>query len=208
MTTTSATSYVRSPRTRWYVVEVARLFGVPEHLIADVPLSTYGSGEKCEQLCRPRGGRKPMKIRTMLLAIVLLACAVPLLATDVEDLDSAKYRKVVLQAAQTTGNGVAWDMHGNNGHVWVRVEWSKDVSAGAVVIEGAEATTATGTWEPMAPALSVAQSAAACGVTAPLAAACRSRFDFDVPGAMQALRARISTTVSDGTVTVTAYAAR
>lgn len=148
-----------------------------------------------------------MKAR-LLIGLLILACAMPTLAADVEDLDSVKYRAVALQTAATTGNGTAWDMHGNNGHVWVRVTFSTGVSAGAVTIEGAEANTATGTWEPMAPALTVAQAAAGCGVSVPLAAACRARFDFYVPGGMQALRARITTTVADGTVTVTAYSAR
>jgi len=149
-----------------------------------------------------------MRARIILGAVILAAFAGALLAVDVEDQDSRKYRSVVLQNAATTGNGVAWDMSGNNNHVWLRITFTKNTSAGAITIEGAEANAATGAWEPMAPPITVAAAAAGCGDTVPLGGVCRARVDLYAPGAIQAIRARISTTVADGTVTVTAYAAR
>jgi len=97
-------------------------------------------------------------------------------------------RMEVLQSAQTTGNGTAHDLTFVSDEWAIYVEWSAGVSAGAVAIETALTKDYSGTWAPLG------------GVTATGA----SRVDvFAYSGATAAVRARISTTVTGGTVTCT-----
>ncbi len=96
---------------------------------------------------------------------------------------------VTIQDAQTTGNGTAIDRRGDTEFVFF-VEWSAGVTAGVITIEEAAETSYTGTWSSLTTAtFAVADSTEAVHLTT---------------AAYGALRARISTTVLNGTVTVRA----
>lgn len=94
---------------------------------------------------------------------------------------------VTIQDAQTTGNGSAIDRRGDSLYV-IAVEWSAGVDAGVITIEEASATDYSGTWSQV--------------TTVAWVAASSTEFVHIGPAALAAVRARISTTVTNGTVTV------
>lgn len=93
----------------------------------------------------------------------------------------------VLQNAQTSGNGAEVDLGGETREVTAYIEFSAGVTAGAVQIETAHAAGYTGTWAPLG---------AAVGFTASSVKVAQAA------GVFRAIRARISTAVTGGTVTV------
>lgn len=95
---------------------------------------------------------------------------------------------VTLQSAATTGNGTGYNVDGVAENLAFYIAWSAGVSAGAVIIEEAPDKDYAGTWSVISPA--VATSAAS------------STDVVHLQGSFKALRARISTNVVGGTVTV------
>lgn len=97
-----------------------------------------------------------------------------------------------LQSAATTGNGNERDLEGLFNDLAFYIDWSAGVSAGVVTLETADAVGYAGTWSTI---LAVTQTGA-------------SRQDVVVaPRApYRAIRARISTNIVGGTVTVKAEA--
>lgn len=93
----------------------------------------------------------------------------------------------VLQSAQTTGNGTAFLIDSSGRNFVIAVEWSVGVTAGVITIEEALTIGYTGTWSTLATVSWVAAD------TTEL---------VHLAGSFSALRARISTTVDNGTVTV------
>lgn len=100
--------------------------------------------------------------------------------------DALNARKV-LQNAQTTGNGNAQDLRGMGREHTIYITGSAGVSAGAVQFETAPTTDYSGTWAAIGSPVTVTASTTAIA---------------QVTGCFGAVRARISTTVVDGTVTV------
>lgn len=97
----------------------------------------------------------------------------------------------LLQNAATTGNGAEADLKGASQHVSIYITGSAGVSAGAVQLESAPTPAYAGTW-------------AAHG--SPVVVAASTTKIVQVVGSLGVIRARISTTVADGTVSVTAFA--
>jgi hypothetical protein len=94
---------------------------------------------------------------------------------------------IIVQDAQTTGDGTAIDRRGAPTFTFF-VEWSAGTSAGVITIEEAADATYTGTWSSLATVTwAVADSTEAVHLG---------------PAPYGAIRARISTTVTGGTVTV------
>ena len=100
---------------------------------------------------------------------------------------SAQPLFVTIQDAQTTGDGDAIDRRGDTLFVFM-VEWSASTSAGVITIEEASATDYAGTWSSIATVTWAVDDSTEAVHVGPIAGA--------------ALRARISTTVVGGTVTV------
>lgn len=97
------------------------------------------------------------------------------------------YDLFLMQDAQTTGNGNEFNGQRMRGEFVFYVTWSAGVSAGAVTIETADTAGYAGTWASLG---TVTTSAA-------------SKVDiFSYTGILAFVRARISTTVAGGTVTV------
>lgn len=94
------------------------------------------------------------------------------------------YEKI--QVAVTTGNGTAVRTNGRAAHHVVYVEFSAGVSAGVVTIEEASDGAFAGTWSKIADVAFVANAAVA----------------VHFYGCHLAVRARISTNIVGGTVTV------
>jgi lipocalin len=92
----------------------------------------------------------------------------------------------LLQNAATTGAGLAVDLGGITRELAFHVIWSAGVNAGQVKMETAFDVSYTGTWAPIATADFVASTVQVVQAT----------------GAYRAVRARISTTVTGGTVDV------
>lgn len=102
-------------------------------------------------------------------------------------MDTTYYEK--LQEGATTGNGVALSPAATNRkreHTFYIVG-SAGVAAGAVQIETAPSQDYGGTWAPLGNAVTVVASTAAI---------------VQVTGALLAVRARVSTNISSGTVSV------
>lgn len=95
--------------------------------------------------------------------------------------------RTFLQSAATTGNGTAKQFKGQPRELKFYIIGSAGVSAGAVQIEEAHDADYTGTW---------AAIGAAVTVTADTVKT------VSVTGAFRAVRARISTNIVDGTVSV------
>ena len=93
----------------------------------------------------------------------------------------------LVQNAQTTGNGTACQIPFGCKEVAVYIIGSAGVSAGAVQIETADKDDYAGTW-------------AALG--SPVAVTASTQKIVQLTGNLGAIRARISTTVVDGTVSV------
>ena len=93
-----------------------------------------------------------------------------------------------MQVAQTTGNGTAILLSGQEGPFVIAVEWSVGTTAGVITIEEALTAAYAGTWSSIA--------------TASWATATTVEVVHLAVGQYAAVRARISTTVEDGTVTV------
>lgn len=101
------------------------------------------------------------------------------------------YEEVVLQDAQSTGDGASVDLQCRNREAVVYVRWSAGTSAGAVTVETASDPAYAGAWA----SLAVVAWAAA------------DREDVvQVTGALRAVRTRISTAVVGGTVTTKLHA--
>lgn len=97
------------------------------------------------------------------------------------------YQEGLLQDAASTGNGTAVDLQCRTRETTVYASWSSGTSAGVVTVETAEDDGYTGTWASLG---TISWSAA-------------SKQDvMQITGALRAVRARISTTVTGGTVTV------
>ena len=97
---------------------------------------------------------------------------------------------VTLQNAQTSGNGLAIAIPPSFIHHKIIISWSAGVGAGAIQPENADNPNYSGTWAPVGGG-PIAFSAASSEIT------------FEFVGVFAAIRARISTTVTGGTVTVT-----
>lgn len=95
-------------------------------------------------------------------------------------------RRFKLQSAATTGNGTPAKLEGLTRENTVYIIGSSGVSAGAVQIETADDAAYAGTW-------------AALGT--PITVVASTQIAVQITGAFGALRARVSTTVSGGTVT-------
>ncbi|MBI4916883.1 MAG: hypothetical protein HY825_13630 [Acidobacteria bacterium] len=135
-----------------------------------------------------------MKRTRLLAAVAALAvlCAMSAAATDYTYSGpvASAVRTIPLQAAAATGNGNTWNTRGAINDNLVFVAWSAGCSAGVVTIETAETAAYAGTWAPLT---TVSWSAA-------------SKTDVvQIIGPIGVIRARISTAVVGGTVTVTAY---
>jgi len=96
---------------------------------------------------------------------------------------------VVLQDEQTTGNGLAIAIPPSFNNHRINIKGNGAVGAGAIQIESAETNDYSGTWSPIAGSpITVPQSA---------------EIDVNFTGVYKHIRARISTTVTVSTVTVT-----
>lgn len=93
-----------------------------------------------------------------------------------------------LQSAATTGNGTEVDLKGECSAVSFYIKGSSGVSAGAVTLESASVSGYAGTWAP---------------IGSPVTVIADTEQMVSVAGVCYLIvRARISTTVADGTVTV------
>jgi len=92
----------------------------------------------------------------------------------------------VLQQAQASGNGLAAELNGVR-QITAYVTGNGAVSAGAVQLETAPNATFTGTWAALGTAVTVVANATVVATTI---------------GSFKAIRARISTPITGGTVTV------
>ena len=102
------------------------------------------------------------------------------------------FHDYLLQNAATTGNGTAVDFEGQLRELAIYIIWSAGVSAGAIQVETADATDYTGTWSALHPA--------------PVTFTASKQDTVMISGILKALRARISTNIVGGTVTVKLYA--
>jgi hypothetical protein len=90
--------------------------------------------------------------------------------------------------ALTTGTSEAFDFTLTSSNYVAYIIWSSGVTAGAVQLETAETTSYAGTWAP---------------IGSPVATSAASKVDVvHFTGPLMAVRARITTTVAGGTVTV------
>lgn len=93
----------------------------------------------------------------------------------------------VLQSAATTGNGTVAELDGMAARLTLYIIGSAGVGAGAVQLETAHDPAYAGTWAPLG--------------GAPVTVAADTVKTVSVEGAFLAVRSRISTTVTGGTVT-------
>jgi hypothetical protein len=93
-----------------------------------------------------------------------------------------------LQVAATSGNGTAIQTGGWTRENTLYITGTASVSAGAIQPETADESTYAGTWAPLGGEIAVSTGTQI----------------FQVTGAIRALRARISSNVAGGTVTVMA----
>ena len=95
---------------------------------------------------------------------------------------------VTLQSAATTGNGIAVAVPKNLVYHRINVKGNGTIGAGAIQVESADNPGYTGTWNPIGSPISVVSSA---------------EIEVVFTGSYAASRARISTTVTTTSVTVT-----
>ncbi|MDD2857799.1 MAG: hypothetical protein PHU75_03905 [Candidatus Nanopelagicales bacterium] len=130
-------------------------------------------------------------MRRYLVILALLILPAIAAAQNYESPTTTAQGPYTLQSAATTGNGATWTTRHSTAVTVLYLRWSAGCSAGAVTFETAEDDQAgsAGTWAPLA---TVNWSAA-------------SKVDeIKIFGAIGTIRARISTNVVGGTVTVTA----
>lgn len=96
----------------------------------------------------------------------------------------------LLQDAQTTGNGTPLDVRNSGPEMGFYLIWSAGVNAGVVTIETADTSAYSGTWFPISVANFLDGSTGYVGIE----------------GVFHYIRARISTNVTGGTVTVKLFA--
>lgn len=94
--------------------------------------------------------------------------------------------------AVTTGTGTAYGFFRIADGFTAYIDWATSTTAGAVQFEAATTTTYAGTWAPLGPPIVFSG-------TAP------NQQIFQYVGPIKAVRARVTTTVVGGTVTVTIY---
>ena len=95
---------------------------------------------------------------------------------------------MVLQNAQTTGNGTAIPIPSSFRRHKFTIKGLPTISAGAIQLESADAVDYAGTWNPLG--------------GGPITVVDASEIEYNFEGIYGALRARISTTIVGGTVTV------
>lgn len=88
-----------------------------------------------------------------------------------------------LQSAATTGNGTAYDLKGESCEITFYIIPSGTVSGGGVIFETADTTDYSGTWSPLADAITPATT---------------TMVHRSFTGAFQAVRARISSNITGG----------
>ena len=101
---------------------------------------------------------------------------------------TAGHPPIVLQDAATTGDGDVLHVNGKTKEVSVYVDWGAGVGAGQVIVESASSPSYAGTWAPIAT----------------LNYLVNAEHLVQITGYLIALRARISSDITGGTVTVTA----
>lgn len=111
----------------------------------------------------------------------------------IESIKRSPESGVVLQNAATTGNGNTWNLNASVGAIALYVAWSAGCSAGVVTIETASDPDYTGRWAPL-----YSENWSAASI----------QDIIQISGALEAIRARISTPISGGTVTVTGSAVK
>lgn len=128
--------------------------------------------------------------KALLIGIILALASICSFATDYETTSmSLAQGPYTLQSAATTGNGNTWNTKNWVQTVTIVIDWSAGCSAGGVTIETADVATYAGTWAPL---VVVAWSAA-------------SKQDVvQILAPVGVVRARISTNVVGGTVTIKA----
>lgn len=124
-------------------------------------------------------------IGLVLAAICLLSLGLSLSFRDAYSQQTGSGQPIVSLSAATTGTGTVVSV-GNSTQVGWSVIWSAGVSAGQVIVETADSPTYAGTWAPLDTQNFAANAMAVGTRTGPL------RF----------VRARVSTNVVGGTVTV------
>jgi hypothetical protein len=97
--------------------------------------------------------------------------------------------QTVVQSAVTTGNGTPLAIPASINNHKFTIEGSAGIGAGAIQIESAATPDYTGTWSPVA--------------GGPITVPVSSQIEVNFQGIFSALRARVSTNVTGGTVTVT-----
>jgi len=107
-----------------------------------------------------------------------------------------KGERVIVQDAQTVGNGVALAIPPELTHHTFYVRGNGAIGAGAVTIETASDANYSGTWAPIVNDLPTPS-------VNPVVVVASAEVIYRFRGSFAALRARISTTVTTSTVTVT-----
>lgn len=97
--------------------------------------------------------------------------------------------QTVVQSAVTTGNGTALAIPPSVNNHKFTIEGSAGIASGAIQIESASSPDYTGTWNPVG--------------GGPINVPVSSQLEVNFQGVFSALRARVSTAVVGGTVTVT-----
>lgn len=106
-------------------------------------------------------------------------------------METALSKARLLQNGATTGNGQTADLKGGCREIAIYIVGSAGVGAGAVQLESSHDPAYTGTWAAHGSPVTVVASAA---------------LRVGVSGVIGAVRARISTTVTGGTVSVYLFA--
>lgn len=94
-----------------------------------------------------------------------------------------------LQNAASTGNGTVMAVPAHMQLHTINIKGSSGVASGAIQIESADTPDYAGTWSPLG--------------GGPITVVASSEFDINFTGTFRFIRARISTTIGSGTVTVT-----
>jgi hypothetical protein len=133
-------------------------------------------------------------MKRTLFVLLALSLALPVGAATIEyQIGAGSPPIVTLQSAATTGNGDVINLRGAFSSQTLYVIWSAGTGAGVVTVETASTCDYAGTWGSLA---TVTWSAAS------------KTDEVKVFGNTVCMRARISTTVTGGTVTVKAVAAK
>ena len=96
-----------------------------------------------------------------------------------------------LQVTATTGNGTAVDLMGTTREHTLYIKGSAGVGAGAIQLETADDVAYAGTW---------------AAIGSPVTVVASTELIVQKTGCFKALRARVSTTVTGGTVTCRLFA--